>query len=243
MNGIRCDAPWEDLRGSVDFRSSPTRIPLYRNSEAVASCRTPKAFGTEIESRGKISNRNEWNAQNASLERDSPTWLGLSETENAVWSTKEWSSARRCKTAREDYGRSVARQWAPAFEAKAARNGQTYVISGPIGPMGPTKRTGKMRVSKETRPRGSVSPRPRMGTEGECLVPFQWFLERNGGCGTSQSVGMARLECESRRDSPTWHARPPDLVVSGNSLCRGSPWSRTGRSRRRCRLWRRGRRG
>ena len=140
--------------------------------------------------------------------RDAPTWLGLSETEKAGGRTGNPCYSDSPRTGMEDRGeRAGWEEW----------NGWDASLG-------------------ETRPRGSVSPRPRKRVEGRAILAIPtvlepgWKIEANGGTGRPGTVGMRVSErrahvAQSLRDRESgWK--------DGQSLLFRQSSNRDGRSRR-----------
>ena len=132
---------------------------------------------TGMENRGKRWNLEEWNRVECESRRDAPTWLGLSETENADGRTG---------------GRAIRAVSEP--EWKTVANGGTW-----------RNGTGRMRASERLAHVARSLRDREWGWKDGGACYSERSPNRNGKpWQTVELGGMERPECESRRDTPTW---------------------------------------
>ena len=195
---------------------------------------------TGIETSQKLLSPTQWKRFECESRRDSPTWPGLSETGNARRTTPHPGNSYRSRTGIETSQKLLSpTQW-KRFECESRKRlahvarslrdrecpsnnappRQFLPISNrhrdfPKASQSNAMETVRMRVSKETRPRGPVSPRPGMPVkqrpapaiptdlEPAWRLPKSFSVQRNGN-GSNASL---------ERDSPTW----PGLSETGNA--------------------------
>ena len=148
---------------------------------------------TGIETRRKFSNpaawpgRTEWHSvpHVGPVRRPGPTWLGLSETENGHGTTLYADHSHRSRT-----GIETRRKLSNPVAWPGRTEWHSVPHVGPVRQPGPTWPG----LSETRNGHGTTLSRR----------PFLPISNRHRDLsGTSQSGGMDRSECESRRDSPT----------------------------------------